>query len=83
MNSGIPFTTELVPGGGYSLLWPLRGGSNVYERVGKSVIYFGAVKGRKRAKLELAGAFYGFAKVEEIFWFCDLFIFWRQCIYSP
>ena len=37
--------------GGYSLLWPLQGGSNVYERVGKSVIYFGAVKGRKRANL--------------------------------
>ena len=51
INNGIPFTTELVPGGGYSLLWPLQGGSNVYERVGKSVIYFGAVKGRKRANL--------------------------------
>ena len=27
-------------------------------------------------------AFYGCEKVEKKFWFCDLFIFIRQCIYS-
>ena len=30
----------------------------------------------------LSDAFYGCEKVEKLFWFCDLFIFLRQCCYS-
>ena len=30
----------------------------------------------------LTDAFYGSEKVEKTFWFCDLFIFYRQCIRS-
>ena len=39
---------------------------------------FGSVKGLK----DLTDAFYGSEKVEKTFWFCDLFIFYRQCISS-
>ena len=48
----------------------------VHERVGKSVI--GGQKGPKGP----TDVFYGYEKVEKTFWFCDLFIFKKQCIYS-
>ena len=49
----------------------------VYERVGKSVISV-----CKKAQKGLTDAFYGWEKVAKTFWFCDLFIFKRQCINS-
>ena len=33
----------------------------------------------KRSKKD---AFYGCEKAQKTFWFCDLFIFYRQCVYS-
>ena len=46
----------------------------LYERIGKSIV----LVGRKTQ----TDAVYACEKVEKTFWFCDLFIFLRQCIYS-
>ena len=48
----------------------------VYQREGKSVI--GSVKGSKG----LTDDFYGFIKSRKTFYFCDLFLLKRKCIYS-
>ena len=48
----------------------------VHEREGKSVI--GSVKGSKG----LTDDFYGFIKSRKTFYFCDLFLLKRKCIYS-
>ena len=42
----------------------------VYERVGRSVIYFGIYNDLKRLQKDL---FYGCDKVAKIIWFCDFF----------
>ena len=42
----------------------------VYERVGRSVIYFGLYNDLKRLQKDL---FYGCEKVAKIFWFCYFF----------
>ena len=60
----------------------------VHERVGISLVqvykrllgYHNGKKMNMLAKLKgLTYAFYGRGKVEKTFWFCDLFIFYRQC----
>ena len=42
-----------------------------------------AFRSAKRPTIKrLTDAFFGCKKVEKTFWFCDVFIFQRQCIYS-
>ena len=45
---------------------------------GKGNLSFGSVKGSKG----LTDDFYGFIKSRKTFYFCDLFLLKRKCIYS-
>ena len=69
--------------GWYFLKWSIRRGTffrlvKVYERKGQGNLSFWPIKGPKG----LRDTFYGCEKVKKMFWFCDLFILYRQCIYS-